>query len=113
MKSYTDSEQSKNLAKFLPLSSADMFFDGFGRLPQGYAYTLIHPNSFNYDRPCWSLSALLSVLPFIDFTTPQLIGTPKTLYVCKYNDDLISHAHDNPVDACVEMILKLHEQNLL
>ena len=100
MKSYTDSEQSKNLAKFLPLSSADMFFDGFGRLPQGYAYTLIHPNSFNYDR-------------FIDFTTPQLIGTPKTLYVCKYNDDLRSHAHDNPVDACVELILKLHELNLL
>lgn len=56
---------------------------------------------------------LLDVLPLIDLTTPQLIGTPKTLYRCIYSDDLKSHAYDNPIDACYEMILKLHELNLL
>ena len=56
---------------------------------------------------------LLDVLPLIDLTTPQLIGTPKTLYRCIYSDDLKSHAYDNPIDACVAMIEKLHELNLL
>ena len=63
VKAYTDLEQSKKLTKILPLESADMYYDGYGRLPQGYAYTLIFPNSFEYDKPAWSLSALLKILP--------------------------------------------------
>jgi len=63
IKSYTDIEQSRKLAEILPLESADMYYDGFGRLPQGYAYTLISPNSFEYDKPCWSLAALMNLLP--------------------------------------------------
>lgn len=63
MKSYTDEKQSRKLAEILPLESADMFYDGFGRLPQGYAYTLISHNSFEYDKPCWSLAVLMDMLP--------------------------------------------------
>ena len=70
-------------------------------------------NEYDGELPCWSLAALLGVLPFIDFTTPQLIGAPKTLYVCQYNDNLRSHPYDNPIDASYEMIIKLHEQNLI
>lgn len=112
MKSYTDLKQSKQLAKFLPLESADMYFDGHGRLPQGYAYTLIYPNTFNYDRPCWSLAALLEVLPY-----PSLHKTFMGWRCDSYNKEgtscSLGEPSDNPIDACYEMIVKLHEQNIL
>lgn len=113
IKSYTDIEQSKKLAEFLPTESADMHYalseDGNMNMinlgkPQGF---------FDKTQVAWSLTALLGVLPLVDFETPQIIGTPKTLYRCIYNDDLKSHAYDNPIDACVELVLKLKELNLL
>ena len=113
IKSYSDLEQSRKLADILPLESADM-----GYLWNGTSfcdYPVSNQTIFNRieNIPCWSLASLLGVLPLVDFTTPQLIGTPKTLYRCIYNDNLKSHAYDNPVDACVAMIEKLHELNFL
>lgn len=123
MKSYTDLEQSKKLAEILPLKSADMYYDGFGRLPQGYAYMLIWPNSFERDYPCWSLAALLSVLPkkyypIKDHETDLILGKPKDKWCVLYWDTTGMQngeqtLGDNPVDACYEMIIKLHELNLL
>jgi len=111
MKTYTDLEQSKKLAEILPLESADMYYDGFGRLPQGYAYTLIHPNSFSYDRPCWSLAALLDVLEH-----PRCFQGDKPIYWfcgCFGKDKQYHEVEaDNPVDACYEMIIWLKEKNL-
>lgn len=109
IKSYTDLQQSKKLAEILPLESADMNYWCGTQIRIGGHRTM----DKDLDVPCWSLAALLNVLPLIDFTMPQLIGTPKTLYRCIYNDDLKSHAYDNPVDACYEMIMRLHELNLL
>jgi hypothetical protein len=124
MKSYTDIEQSKKLAEILPIESADMcyikhsssdnpnweFNEDFPPMILGN----VHINEITAETlPCWSLAALLAVLPLIDFIRPILIGTPKTLYKCMYNDDLKSHAYDNPVDACVAMIICLNESNLL
>ena len=114
---YTTVNQSKKLLELgLDPESADMYYPNRidikyqGALPIEYK----HGNPLlSQEIPCWSLAALLSVLPMVDFTTPQLIGTPKTLYRCMYNDNLKSPACDNAVDACVEMILKLHELNLL
>ena len=114
IKSYTDIEQSRKLAEILPLESADMFLAINGTIPVMAKY--IDDGLVTADDtaiPCWSLASLLSVLPLVDFTMPQLIGTPKTLYRCIYNDDLKSHAYDNPVDACVAMIEKLHELKML
>lgn len=115
MKSYTDIEQSKKLAKILPLESADMKFY-YNHMICDYEERP-YVGSRNYDEcsaiPCWSLAALFSVLPMIDFTPPQLVGTPKTLYRCMYDDNLKSHACDNPVDACVAMIENLHELKML
>lgn len=115
IKSYTSLEQSKQLAKFLPLESADMYYDGFGRLPQGYAYTLIYPNSFEYDKPCWSLAALLEILPYPQLSKDKLGSGNEGWMVSVYPNDCRYDSlwHNNQVDACVEMILKLHELNLL
>jgi len=115
MKSYTNIEQSKNLAEILPPESADMYFDGFGRLPQGYAYTLIFPNSFEYDKPCWSLAALLSILPNSTDIVKNKADTENEKYMCtvgvKY--DIISTFGNNPVDACYDMIINLHKLSLI
>ena len=115
IKSYTDIEQSKVLAEILPLDSADYF----------YKYCIGHYNSIyyrletypynkgankNHDIPCWSLAALLSVLP--DYTLQT--NTNGTVFVVSEKEKpIMSNDYDNPVDACVAMIEKLHELNLL
>ena len=131
MKNCTDLGQSKKLAEILPLESSDGFWEyhkewysegdeweGYEDYPRAKPYLEYtrEENEWKEDKsdmPCWSLTALLGVLPLIDFTTPQLIGTPKTLYRCQYNDNLKSHAYDNPIDACYEMIIKLHELKMM
>lgn len=109
MKSYTDIKQSRKLAEFLPIESADMY----------YPYDLDSRKILNipvvkddYCMPCihcWSLAALLSVLP--DYTM-QTNTDGKVFVVCESKKPMV-YAYDNPVDACVEMIEKLHELNLL
>ena len=119
IKSFTSLEQSKVLAEILPHETADMCIGNYVGKSGKVDGTNIHyyPKGESFGAPqiieAWSLAALVSVLPLVDFTMPQLIGTPKTLYRCIYNDDLKSHAYDNPVDACYEMILKLHELKML
>lgn len=115
IKSYTDLKQSKKLAEILPLESADMHYKVSRYRDECRAYMIPYlslgtfkDNDYEVSVPSWSLAALFGVLPMIDFTTPQLVGTPKTLYRCLYNNDLKSHAYDNPIDACYEVILKLH-----
>ena len=60
MKSYTDIEQSKRLAELLPVESADMFYR-----ENGTDVKLVweHLKDIPVTTPCWSLSALLQVLP--------------------------------------------------
>jgi len=124
IKSYTDLEQSKKLAKILPLESADMYFDGFGRLPQGYAYTLISPNSFEYDYPCWSLAALLEQLPYElcdddGYSTYLQINKDDDMYQLEYIDpseileSIETDRYEHFVDACVAMVEKLNEHKML
>lgn len=73
IKSYTDISQSKKLAEFLPLESADM---EYLTIKETGALVAIVPfvkddsevkdsaYSYTYDRIfCWSLAALLEVLP--------------------------------------------------
>lgn len=124
MKSYTDLEQSKKLAEILPLESADMFLALNGHIPVMSKY--IDDGLVTADNtaiPCWSLAALLSVLPKeieIDgqHYAPCLFPVKnKWLLKLWYNSNYtitspISIFADNPVDACVEMILKLHKINL-
>ena len=128
IKSYTDIERSKVLAEILPLDSADYF----------YKYCVGHYNTIHYrletypynkganknhDIPCWSLSALLNVLPKIyypvkDHKTDLILGKPKDKWCVLYWDTTgMQHGEetlgDNPVDACVDMIVKLKEKNMI
>jgi hypothetical protein len=110
MKSYTDIEQSKKLAEILPLESADMFYTS---LNSDYPWIWIDKYSMEAeDIPCWSLAALLSVLPYgySSILTKSFDGKD---YYCKIDGKTFETEADNPVDACVAMILKLHELNLL
>lgn len=117
MKSYTDIEQSRKLAEILPLESADMYY--IYNIP----YAIPYKNRIGVAKPCWSLSALLDVLP--DEITDDgdvyrnMFFHLKGRYIIQYPrlttlwPSLLSVEADNTVDACYEMILKLHEQKLI
>jgi hypothetical protein len=108
IKSYTDINQSKKLAEILPLESADMYY-GYGKdKPEFLPYSDVEIKKLCL--PCWSLAALLDVLP--DYTLQT--NTDGTVFVvCESKKPMISDAYDNPIDACVAMIEKLHNLNLL
>ena len=81
MRSYTDLEQSKKLAEFLPIESADMWYGyiapydysdrmfdgGYDEVPYPKDFLKKNPdfseNEYDGEFPCWSLAALLQVLP--------------------------------------------------
>ena len=130
MKAFTSIEQSKKLAEILPLESADMHLTNSSIRGEMYigefkpalvpyllakdsldAYSKIVNNMIAWEViPCWSLAALLSVLP--DYTMQT--NTDGTVFVASDSKKpMISDAHDNPIDACYEMIIELHEQNML
>lgn len=114
IKSHTDLSQSKTLSKILPLESAD-FVWLIGHLhTDGLRYEVIRTKDEvsepeNY-WPCWSLSALLSVLPY-----PDIKQRYDGKWVCRVEnkDTTYLWVDSNQIDACVAMIEKLHEQNIL
>jgi hypothetical protein len=59
---------------------------------------------------CWSLAALLDVLPY-----PHIEQNYKGKWTCRVEHRYTTYLWEdsNPVDACVAMIEKLHESNLL
>ena len=127
MKAFTDIEQSTQLQKILPIESADMCYRLVAYNPSNsheYApYCFIGTQSS--DIPCWSLAALLKVIPK---TFCDLNGTRNVLRM-DYSDkdfgiwyDKMSFGVDSelpditmksPVNACVKMILELKKMSLL
>lgn len=116
MKAYTDLSQSKKLAEILPRETSDMFY----WCGEDIRFGGYKAQDKDYDIPCWSLAALLDVLPdkvVIDGHRWSLSMNKKRISYLghmTYDGQLqISVESDNPVDACVDMILKLKEKNLL
>jgi hypothetical protein len=129
IKVYADIEQSKKLAGILPLESADGFWvyheywysegdewEGYEDYPRAEPYLEYtrKENEWKEDKsdiPCWSLTALFKLLP----KSAQLEkGNVTELYRVILPVELeTSDWHIDPVDACVEMIEKLHELNLI
>ena len=112
MKSYTDLEQSKTLAKVLPPESADMYWD-YDVQKHEY-YPMVMDDQFDdFCIRAWSLAALLNALPPIEGFRPIIdLDINLIRYEGNYRDKLC-FSGNNIVDACYEMILKLKEQNLL
>lgn len=121
MKSYTDLEQSKRLAEILPLDSADMSYTN-NKLKKEVSANLssiiemqaYFDNSiYDWDRfyeltPCWSLAALLDYLSANFHIDIKYLDTQWELD-CRVQ---VSYAEEL-IDACVEMILKLKEKDLI
>ena len=128
MKSCTDLEQSKKLAEILSLESADNIIVSIGDR-EGVKTITMPKETFNILRtpfadirntiPCWSLGALIDVLPLEIETHKQTDGCKIYYYMESYmkhmgkEDYLSTERHENLVDACVAMVEKLHELNLL
>ena len=114
----TDIEQSKKLAKFLPLESADMRWTSFDEKWDAYLGAP-NPYAIKKEIPCWSLVALLSVLPKYIGGYSKCLYYDGGNYYCGYMDGgdfmlTIEETNaDNPIDTCVKMIIKLYENNLL
>ena len=123
IKSYSDLQQSRKLAEILPLESADMYYSYYHNPISGTSYYEEYPIfnipiNKNKSLPCWSLSALLSVLPILDNRSPVIPKTfdgkyRVTYHSTAYERAILTSDYDNPIDACVDMIEKLHELNLL
>jgi hypothetical protein len=117
-KAYTDIEQSKKLAEFLPIESADMgwYYSCNPQAARNQMWVGTKPE--NADIPCWSLAALIDVLPLVE-THKQTDGHKIYYYVDLYMKRkgkeiyLSTERHESLVDACYEMIIKLNELKLL
>lgn len=125
MKSFTGIEQSKKLAEILPIESADSHYVRKNRDIMGehveseWSYPKYgNPNSkhanyivqnfSSYEKlPCWSLTALLNVLP------SSTLDSSDDHHYRLHCMERFTEWHDNPIDACYEMILKLKEKDLL
>ena len=139
IKSYTDIEQSKKLSEILSLESADMcltFTNNVWNPVWGKAHDIYQLQKDCYEPdytkddyvdfdefepkvvPCWSLATLLKYLSEIkpQEYTPILFPTEGKwiLQFLEYGHGNVWEVScDNPVDACIKMILKLHKFNLI
>ena len=114
MKSYTDLEQSKKLTEILSKDSADMYY--MEASPNNYTIGVLQRmerdmllNQAEYYKmfPCWSLTALLNVLP------SATLDSSDDHYFRIRCRKLCTEWHDNAVDTCVEMIEELHGLEML
>ena len=137
MKSFTDIEQSKKLAEILPIKSADMGYIPSAEDDDGNTlYTAEYKSEFIFDEdciPCWSLAALINILPadwwgynehyFLEISKMGDASKPNEVRYYRHRKDIdganydriphISHSAENLIDACVNMIITLHEHKLL
>lgn len=136
MKIYTDLEQSKKLVETLPIESADMYYSDNEYPKQITKYHITYANVLygSYDIqffdiygyiPCWSLAALLEEIPD---TIINNVGEDLKLHIDKdgfqyslfyeneYTGNMFeieTELYDDMIDACYEMIIKLHELKIL
>lgn len=112
IKMYTDIPQSKVLVGILPLETADMY-----RVFENNAETRVYfgktPTAYFVCEPCWSLAKLLDILKDkIIFGGASDKGWFVS-YTIKNPRELLIIYESNLVDACVNMVEKLHKLNLL
>lgn len=138
MKAYTSLEQSKKLAEILPIESADMYYRDWKRMTK-YIHIAHVGSADEKDLPCWSLAALMNLLPSGFTTKGKYSETTYKIDIRKYaltdDVDLYQIAYGNDkfyedgshswkdmintgekedlLDAVFQMICWLKENNLL
>ena len=112
IKSFTSLEQSKKLAEILPLESADMCYtsedfvdEDTGDVVSIEKVSFGHPS--NTEIGCWSLAALLDVLP------SSIVDSSDNRHFRVHCMKRFTEWYDNAIDACVAMIEKLNELKML
>lgn len=87
-KAYTDLNQSEKLAEILPLESADMCYPYdrhlnkmYGDIPYVMGYKRFNEDT---DFPCWSLSALMNLLPSEFTEVGKYSTTTYEIHIRKY-----------------------------
>ena len=131
IRAYTTIEQSKKLEEILSSESADMEYltikeTGLliGNVPFAKDDSEVEDSAYshNYNRiACWSLAALLKVIPkHIKNVNTLRIDIDEKDFSIWYdevgygvNTELPDITMENPVDACYEIITKLHELKIL
>lgn len=119
MKTFTDLEQSKKLAEFLPVKSADLCY--LSKDERGAEYfeepSVNDGTMEDTDIPCWSLAALLAAVPRIEHLRPSIDLNPKLdsneVAIYYHSEDSPYIVRDNLIDAAFEMICWLKENNEL
>ena len=108
-KDYTSVEQSQKLIKLgIDKTTSDMHYDKhplenyYSPIPIIGKYSEIHGQF-----PCWSLTALLDVLP------SATLDSSNDHHFRIHCMKRYTEWYDNAVDACVEMIIRLNESKLL
>lgn len=111
MKIHTDLVQSNTLASILSLDSADMCWkstfekNNIIYVPEFIPYKLYS----GIGTPCWSLTGLLNAYCI---RTLDISDGPEKMFRA-YGLDHFSEWYDDPIDACYELILELHNKNLI
>lgn len=135
MKAFTNLEQSEKLTEILSLESADMWYHPYPNDEGWYDIPNIGEADLKFNQlPCWSLTALIGVLPrYLKYTEGECPLQLLTLDFenshrkdhCwivgywdydeeyeKYNFQ-IEAREEEVIDACYKLVLKLYEHNLL
>ena len=116
-KVFTSLEQSKKLAKILPITSIDfvwcIFSDGSTRLLRMDDWEVSEYAKSNVEIiPCFSLVSLLEALPYPTLYQQRDGAWGLDVWVEQVKPYSVKNAICE-IDACYEMILKLHDLKLL
>jgi hypothetical protein len=99
MKICTSPKQAKRLIKLgIDVNTADMRFNIWDQ-----PYVRNNEPIDEYHTACWSLMGLLNILH--DYTL-QTTTNGKVFVVCDNEKPIISGIYSNPIDACVDAIIK-------
>lgn len=100
-----------------PYDYSDRMYDGgYDEIPYPKDFLIKNPNfsanEYDGELPAWSLAALFNALPKIVNNETLFVETSAALWHIGYKNVYTARAA-NLVDACYELILRLHELNFL
>ena len=120
MQHYTTIKQSKKLVELgLNPDTADMFYSKRPTIKSEYSvFPDFKPEGrlevfTKVDLPCWSLGALLELMPIIDDNSYSLSGTLNKGALCKHPCTSVMFQEESPLEAVYNMICWLLERNYI